>query len=78
MAGNNGYPIEMYHPSGVKTMLAYDADDQKTIQASFQEWRDTHNEWTQRSKDEAAGLPPAPFSGTPKMISKMEGKPNGQ
>lgn len=59
----NGYPLDMHHPSGMKTMQAYDAEDQKRIQAEFQTWRDEHASWTQRSVDEAAGRDPEPFSG---------------
>ena len=42
MAGPAGYPKEMPHPCGFKTVMAYDADEERANHAEFQRFRMEH------------------------------------
>ena len=37
-----GYPRELFHPNGFKTMTVYSPDEHKEANAQFDEWRQTH------------------------------------
>jgi hypothetical protein len=40
MAGPSGYPKEMPHPCGYKTVIAYDAEDERAFHKSAQAFRE--------------------------------------
>jgi hypothetical protein len=39
-----GYPKELNHPDGAKTLLAYDAAEEQALHKKFAEWRLAHAE----------------------------------